>query len=200
MVLVAARFHSTIKAEVTERAISDAWYSVIKILKRFQSFSKYAKKCVAAVSVLFDQVPQQLDHEQHQSLQLVQQNRQKPKHPRLQSQAVEDQRRELDAEYQQQHHELLRPPLSTDLTHESGSPSRSALPAINDVLQPAMHHREGGGADDFVFSHSYPVMNPLDESATDLASTTGFFDTSHLQMDLEDMSWLSSLPSQLYGV
>lgn len=62
---MAARLHTAITAEITEKTIANAWQKVMKALSRFESFSKHSKRCTAALSVLYNQVPQQYQHQQH---------------------------------------------------------------------------------------------------------------------------------------
>lgn len=57
-VLVAARLNPILLVEVTERAVLKAWNAVMRILSRYQAFSKHAKRCSTALNLLLDQVKQ----------------------------------------------------------------------------------------------------------------------------------------------
>ncbi|KAL1966635.1 hypothetical protein VTN77DRAFT_4046 [Rasamsonia byssochlamydoides] len=55
-VLIAGRLRSTIVAEVTEAAISRSWNCALEILRRYQDCSSSARRCVAALEILYERV------------------------------------------------------------------------------------------------------------------------------------------------
>ena len=179
-VLVAARLQPAIIAEVSEKAIMDGWHNVMKIFKHFSGYSRHATRCAAAVSVFFDKVlPQRLDDQ------------------RLSTQRSRSARRP-----QQQREGSTR---SQSFRAASTPHAAFADPGTNtgdsatlDVSMMVTGAAEVDGGQDWVFN-SYHNMGEYDLSVTDYSSMVGMFDTSDLQVDLGGMSWLTSLPSQLYG-
>ena len=178
-VLVAGRLHPSITAEVTEQAITSAWHAVMRVLGRFQSFSKHAKRCAAALSVLFDQVPQQHQHQQQ----------------RLQ------QRRNRKSQQQQQ---LRRHQEAGDTGHQGMAdpmhPTNIGPSAASFPEHPIVDRNiglSGAGAVQWAVNQPYPIMPDSGSLVTDDSPPVGTFDTSDVQLDLGDMSWLSSIPFQL---
>ncbi|XHG07534.1 hypothetical protein AWENTII_010673 [Aspergillus wentii] len=55
-VLIAGRLRSAILAEVTERAIARSWNCALEILRKYQSYSSSARRCVAALEILYERV------------------------------------------------------------------------------------------------------------------------------------------------
>ncbi|KAI9932323.1 hypothetical protein MW887_009835 [Aspergillus wentii] len=55
-VLIAGRLRSAILAEVTETAIARSWNCALEILRKYQSYSSSARRCVAALEILYERV------------------------------------------------------------------------------------------------------------------------------------------------
>ncbi|KGO40680.1 Transcription factor, fungi [Penicillium expansum] len=55
-VLVASRLCSTILAEVTESSIAESWNYALEVLRKYQNYSTSARRCVAALEILYGQV------------------------------------------------------------------------------------------------------------------------------------------------
>ena len=190
-VLVAARLQPAIIAEVSEKTIMGGWHRVMKIFKHFSNYSKHATRCAAAVSVFFEQVlPQRLDNQ------------------RLSSQRQQNQRsRSATKRPQQQDGQDLRRPQNFRSASGAGRGQASFTdPSANtndtatlDAQMISTGTVDVDGTQDWAFNNSYQNMGGYDPAATDYTSIVGLFDTSDIQVDLGGMSWLTSLPSQLYG-
>ncbi|KAI9705365.1 MAG: hypothetical protein M1820_005195 [Bogoriella megaspora] len=71
-VLVAARLRSTITAEISEAGIRQSWSLALEVLRRYQTHSISAQRCVAALEILYDKIPSQsemLEQQQRQQQQ-----------------------------------------------------------------------------------------------------------------------------------
>ncbi|EEP76551.1 conserved hypothetical protein [Uncinocarpus reesii 1704] len=55
-ILIAGRLRSSIVNEVSEASISHAWLCALEILRKYQSYSTSARRCVAALEILHDRV------------------------------------------------------------------------------------------------------------------------------------------------
>lgn len=55
-VLIAGRLCSAILAEVTEESITKSWTHALEILRNYQKYSTSARRCVAALEILYEQV------------------------------------------------------------------------------------------------------------------------------------------------
>ncbi|KAJ5779911.1 hypothetical protein N7457_005071 [Penicillium paradoxum] len=55
-VLIAGRLCSTILAEVTESSLTQSWNHALEILRKYQTYSTSARRCVAALEILYEQV------------------------------------------------------------------------------------------------------------------------------------------------
>jgi hypothetical protein len=55
-VLIAGRLYSAIVAEVTEESIRQSWNYALEILRKYQSYSTSARRCIAALEILYEQV------------------------------------------------------------------------------------------------------------------------------------------------
>ncbi|KAJ5552045.1 hypothetical protein N7461_006743 [Penicillium sp. DV-2018c] len=55
-VLVAGRLCSEILAEVTENSIAQSWNCALEVLRKYQTYSTSARRCVAALEILYEQV------------------------------------------------------------------------------------------------------------------------------------------------
>ncbi|CAI7607099.1 unnamed protein product [Penicillium palitans] len=55
-VLIAGRLCSAILAEVTEISIAQSWNYALEVLRKYQSYSTSARRCVAALEILYEQV------------------------------------------------------------------------------------------------------------------------------------------------
>ncbi|KAJ5614870.1 hypothetical protein N7528_008524 [Penicillium herquei] len=55
-VLIAGQLCPEIKNEVTNDAFSYSWNSALEILRKYQGYSKSARRCVAALEILYEQV------------------------------------------------------------------------------------------------------------------------------------------------
>ena len=185
-VLVAARLHPAIAAEISDKIIMDAWHSVLMILDRFQAFTKHAKRCAAAVTLLFDQVPQQQRHQQQQRVQRHrhQQTLQQQQQPLLHN--------ELEA---RKHH-----------YHVTTEPSRTNSAVPNGTESPARPYHVpeatffGAGTTQMLDSNpSHSNLLDTSDFSADQGTSTSLLETYDMQLDLADMSWLSSIPFQLYG-
>ena len=60
-VLVAARLRPFIAAEISQKSIDQSWANALEILRRYESCSTSAKRCVAVLEILFDRVPQDFE-------------------------------------------------------------------------------------------------------------------------------------------
>lgn len=183
-VLVAARLHPAITAEVTEEAITNAWQAVMKALGRFQSFSKHAKRCMAALQVLFDQVPQQ-----HRYKQLLLQNRSQ------QLQQLQQQQHQ-----QRQHHGRRqiqgRQRMADAVPAANTDPAMMALGECL-VMEDNRSLSEGDDLNNYLIDRSYPTITEAWNLQQDYNVISGPFVTSDLQLDSGDMSWLNSIPFDL---
>ena len=54
--LIAGRLCSAILAEVTAESITESWNQALEILRKYQSYSTSARRCVAALEILYEQV------------------------------------------------------------------------------------------------------------------------------------------------
>jgi hypothetical protein len=55
-VLIAGRLSPTILAEISEPSITRSWNCALEILRKYQSHSTSARRCVAALEILYEQV------------------------------------------------------------------------------------------------------------------------------------------------
>lgn len=56
MVLIAARLRPAILAEVPESSITQSWNCALEILRKYQRYSTSARRCVAALEILYKRV------------------------------------------------------------------------------------------------------------------------------------------------
>jgi len=56
MVLTAGRLRSPILAEVPESSITRSWDCALEILRKYQRYSTSARRCVAALEILYERV------------------------------------------------------------------------------------------------------------------------------------------------
>jgi hypothetical protein len=54
--LIAGRLSPTILAEISEPSITRSWNCALEILRKYQSHSTSARRCVAALEILYEQV------------------------------------------------------------------------------------------------------------------------------------------------
>ncbi|KAL5051329.1 hypothetical protein BDW71DRAFT_214261 [Aspergillus fruticulosus] len=54
-VLIASRLCPSILAEITETAITRSWNCALEVLRKYQSYSTSARRCVAALEILYEQ-------------------------------------------------------------------------------------------------------------------------------------------------
>lgn len=170
-VLVAARLHDSIIAEITEQVITHAWRDLMNSLGHFQNFSKHAKRCSAALIVLDDQVTQQYRQQQRQ--QVPTQN--------------------LD--YMELQHQNQAVALQIGLTNGGGV---SSFGTQRQGESENMALAEVGGDRNHLLNGSCGMSDSWNMT-TDYATNPPLFNTSDLQLDLSDMSWLNSIPLDLYG-
>jgi hypothetical protein len=62
-VLLATRLRSFITAEISQQSVDQSWAHALEILRRYESCSTSAKRCVAVLEVLFDRVPQDFERQ-----------------------------------------------------------------------------------------------------------------------------------------
>ncbi|KAJ5167560.1 uncharacterized protein N7482_006341 [Penicillium canariense] len=55
-VLIAGRLCSAILAEIPDSSITRSWDCALEILRKYQSYSTSARRCVAALEILYEQV------------------------------------------------------------------------------------------------------------------------------------------------
>lgn len=55
-VLIAGRLCSAILTEVTETSLARSWDCALEILRKYQSYSTSARRCVATLEILYEQV------------------------------------------------------------------------------------------------------------------------------------------------
>jgi hypothetical protein len=55
-VLIAGRLCSAMLSEVTEASITHSWDCALEILRKYQKYSTSARRCVAALEILYEQV------------------------------------------------------------------------------------------------------------------------------------------------
>jgi hypothetical protein len=65
-VLLAARLRSFITAEISQKSIDQSWEHALEVLRRYESCSSSAKRCVAVLEMLFDRVPQDFERQRHE--------------------------------------------------------------------------------------------------------------------------------------
>lgn len=56
MVLIAGRLRTPILEEVTESSITRSWNCALEILRKYQRYSTSARRCVAALEILYERV------------------------------------------------------------------------------------------------------------------------------------------------
>ncbi|KAJ9610571.1 hypothetical protein H2200_005348 [Cladophialophora chaetospira] len=173
-VLVAARLNTTIEAEVGgEEVILSASRTATAALNRYGSFGKHAKRCAAAIELLFDQIPRQRQ--------------------------------------QQQSHEggQLNNPGANLPIDVSGNIATSAAGNV----QAWTYNQDGGVASSSINTNPITTLPNDATSANYLTSggqasgpslmdDTTFFEPTDMRFDLDlggDMSWLSSIPFELYS-
>lgn len=169
-VLVAARLHPLIVAEVTETAVAEGWLGVMKVMDRLQSFSKHAKRCSAALRVLYDQVPQQ-----HQRLQRLQQGQN-----RIQTNVQNQCQQDVNVQ-------------QGDADSVDNGSSMHATKEFEPVLLDGNMRVEVLGGEGHANHTTVDSWNMSQDT-----SNMAFFDTSDLQLEAGDMSWLNSIPFDLY--
>lgn len=152
-VLVAARFHPLITAEISGKAIGAAWQGALDVLKRLETFTKNAQRCATALKILFDKVSLQYDQQQQQQ---------------------------------------QTGPLPSDLQH------MEAATVLHRTADPSTLAWPEGQFQNPASNNLYSAI-PISESLSNVASTTDFFDNKDFSFDLNDMSWLNSVPFQLYN-
>jgi hypothetical protein len=54
--LIAGRLCAAILAEVTESSVVQSWNHALEVLRKYQSYSTSAQRCVAALEILYEQV------------------------------------------------------------------------------------------------------------------------------------------------
>lgn len=54
--LIAGHLRPTILAEVTPAVITRSWNCALEILRKYQSYSRSARRCVAALEILYERV------------------------------------------------------------------------------------------------------------------------------------------------
>lgn len=62
-VLLAARLRSFITEEISQQSIDRSWTHALEVLRRYESCSTSAKRCVVVLEVLFDRVPQDFERQ-----------------------------------------------------------------------------------------------------------------------------------------
>lgn len=55
-VIIAGRLCPAILEEVTESTLTRSWNSALEILRKYQSYSTSARRCVAALEILYERV------------------------------------------------------------------------------------------------------------------------------------------------
>lgn len=63
-VLIAGRLRSAIVAEITEPTVTRSWNLALEILRKYQESSTSARRCIAALEILYDRVVSE-GHEPH---------------------------------------------------------------------------------------------------------------------------------------
>ena len=174
-VLIAARLHPLIVAEVTEMAITEGWLGVMKVMDRLQSFSKHAKRCSAALSMLYDRVPQQHQRQQQRLQQLHHSQ------SRIQSNNQDHSLQDVNV-----HHVDANSVASSSCTEHATEAFEPSL--LDDDMR--MEGLSGEAYSCHVTAGSWNMRH----DPSSLAS----FDTSDLQLEAGDMSWLNSMPFDLY--
>lgn len=173
-VLVAARLNPTIEREVGgEEVVLNASRTVTAALHRYGSFGKHAHRCAAGVELLFNQIPRRSHHKQQQQ--------QEPQ-PHISGTMPETGfSRPINAEA----------PPSNGVFHgdqwtyaDQRLADSSSLPFPRDTTSSLGYVSETGTA------QAPPLV------------TETLFEPAGLGFDLDlggDMSWLSSIPFELYG-
>ncbi|KIW53727.1 hypothetical protein PV05_09273 [Exophiala xenobiotica] len=188
-VMVAARLHPSIVAEVKESVISNACHAVIKIFERFQCFGAHAKKCAAALHAIFEQV-------QHQNL----------GQPQLQCQTQSQAAQSSGDLSRQQQQQAYTQDVQTgyESRRVAGMPSTldRVLFAENCPVQSndtIVHHATttADGSKDpshWALHNANTVMTGFDAFIPNGPSNLEHFDLTEFQHHPEDISWLTSLP------
>lgn len=55
-VLIAGFLHKAVISELTEEAVDQTWHRAIEILRKYQSYSSSAQRCIVVLELLYDQV------------------------------------------------------------------------------------------------------------------------------------------------
>lgn len=186
-VLVAARMQKSIVTAVTATAIEEAWHTIMKILKRFQVFSEGAGRYASALSSLYDKVMQLFpDHLQYRLLYLNPSeglaNEQQPQESwqrqsmpvhsltSTTSTSVPDQGQTVMQNYSTTTEDPAAIESGMMIGNSNLAQNWSCQDAFTDFREPS------------ILTGDYPVSMSL-------------FDMLDTQSNLEDMSWLLSLPS-----
>lgn len=189
-VLVAARLNPTVEAEVGEEVIANASRAATAALRRYEIFGRHAKRCAAAIGLLFDQIPPHHPHQQH--------------HNSIQQQV-----------------EQQRPPWPPSRMHSSnlGGGARAQVPdggSLEDnddqnrrwetwssqVLRDRDRHLSEAGSEQAWIYDQRANADPTTPGylTEQHAPSVDILEASDLRFDLGgDMSWLSSMPFDLYS-
>ena len=171
-VIVAARLHESIAAEITEEATMHAWRGLMKALGHFQNFSKHAKRCLSALVVLDGQVQQQ--HQQ-----------QRRRRPPSQDGGF------AQARNQYQGMSLPLGPANSEHVFSSAAERQEA--DENMVLS------EATDAHNNLLHRPGPSMPDAWGMGLDYPYNAALSNTSEFQLGLGDMSWLNSIPLDFYS-
>ncbi len=174
-VLVAARLNATVEAEVGgEEVVSSASRTATAALRRYGNFGKHAKRCAAAIELLFDQIPRQARQQQaHTPSQLKSSNTNLSTNVGASAPSATA--------------------LNGQQTWAYGQGEASAIARVNKDAAATLYNEAN--------TTNY-VMDGGQVPETSLMDETSFFEPSDLRFDLDlggDMSWLSSIPFELYG-
>ena len=182
-VLVAARLHSYVLAEVSEKAVVDGWKSVMKLLKCLSSLNKYAARCAITLNLLFEKVLQQrLEIQQSPPQRQFQIHRPTTQSP--QQDQIEQGQEGINS-------------ISTPSRPFAADQSPASIYDARTLQHGPAPLIESGSSQNWSFDQLYFSMSEYGTS--DHSSGIDPFDPSDIRLDLDGMAWLTSLPSQLFG-
>ncbi|KAH6867516.1 fungal-specific transcription factor domain-containing protein [Thelonectria olida] len=182
-VLAAAQLHPTITAEVGAERIMDGCRAVMKLLMLFQRFGSHATRCATAISVLFDQVLVQQENSRK--------HRKQPQRPEK-SDGESAKAQNEGADQQDPIHTG-----SQDAAQAEPSPIHTYWPSTGVDFVQSLDVAEGSYGRPWDLNqmcHPREIKN--------LAPADSLFECDFenfkIHLDLDDMSWLNSIPSELY--
>ncbi|KIW65539.1 hypothetical protein PV04_07793 [Phialophora macrospora] len=184
-VLVAARLNATIEKEIGgEEVILNASRTVTAVLHRYGSFGKHTKRCAAAIELLFDQIPGQGPRQQSQ----------KSLPSELNNVNAQDLTRvnSIGTDLQPSAKKTASAQNWSFTNHNGGTDASGSVSLGPSTILSA------DACNDFAPTTTATITGATAPSLMDQT----FFEPSDLRFDFDlggDMSWLSSIPFELYS-